>query len=242
MTTETFKEKVSIEKEIQDLEDQFFTVVCKAASDLEKVDLSIVKLCIANLPVSLKHQHIKYLEEHLPAIESAESVSEIFSILSQYWDFLNCGLLEEIVRKFGGSETRRLMHEYLEKLKEFRKKTTLIDFIDKWAGSCPPQFSEFDTELDQEEWNARTLEDLERLRIQQANGVFVVKHTLRCIKVKRGCVSVTWGLPNSVPGIADNLQYILPLLKEEYGILTVVFQGQRIPELSRPKVSYLSYK
>ena len=239
VTTDS-SDNMSIEEEIQELEDQFFTVVRNAASDLETVDLFIVKLCITNLPVSLKHQHINYLEEHRLAIENAKSVREILLILSQHWDFLNCGLLEELVRKFGGDDTRQLMREYTEKLKEFRKKTKVIDFIGKWAGSCPPQFSEYDTELDEEEWSDRTLEDLNSLRIRQAKEVFAVKHTLRCIKVKKGCVSVTWAIPNALPGFADSLQYILPVLKEEYGICTVVFHGKHIPELSRPEVSLCS--
>ena len=174
-----------MEMEIQELEDQFFTVVCQASSDLENVDLSIVKLCIANLPVSLKHQHIKFLDECLPAIECAESVSEIFSILSRNWDFMNCGLLKEMVRKLGSNETKQLMEEYSEKLREFRMKTKFIDFTDKWTGNCPSPILDF-----------ATLEDRETLLIQQAKARFVKECTLPLPSYK-DFESDTWALPQT---------------------------------------------
>ena len=229
ITTESLKR--NIEKEIQELEDEFLSVVTKAAQDLEKTELSLVKLCITQLPVSIKHQHMKFLQENLSAISNAKSVQEIFSILALYWDFLNCGLLNEIVRRLGNYETKQLMDQYMEKLREFRVKTNLGDFIGKWVRCCPPHFSEFITEL-HGEWREHTLEDLENLRIKLARTICVEGYALQCISTKPGSVTVTWAIPSSLPGIDDTLQSIFPLLEEEYDVLTIVFQGRRIPELS----------
>ena len=239
ITTESLER--NIEKEIQELEDEFYSVVMKAAQDLGgKVKLSVVIQCISQLPVSIKHQHIKFLQENLSAINNAKSVGEIFSILGLYWDFLNCGLLNEIVRRLGNYETKQLMEKYTEKLREFRVKTKLEDFIGKWARCCPPHFSEFVTEM-RGDWRDRTLEDLRNFRIELARTVCVEEYALPCLTITPGSVSVTWALPSSLPGIADTLQSIFSLLEEEYDVLTMVFQGKHIPELSELAPLEVSY-
>ena len=238
ITTESLER--NIEKEIQELEDEFFIVVTKAEKGLENTDLSLVKQCITQLPVSIKHQHIKFLQGNLSAINKATNVHEIFSILALYWDFLNCGLLNEIVRRLGNYETKQLMDQYMEKLRKFRVKTNLGDFIGKWARCCPPHFSEFITEL-QGEWREHTLEDLENLRIKLARTICVEGYALPCISTKPGSVTVAWAIPSSLPGIADTLQSIFLLLEEEYDVLAIVFQGRRIPELSELAPLEVSY-
>ena len=239
ITTESLER--NIEKEIQELEDEFSGVVMKAALDLEKIELSLVKLHITTqLPVSVKHQHIKFLQDNLSAISNAKSVHEIIAILALYWDFLNCGLLNEIVRRLGNYETKQLMEKYMEKLREFRVKTKLEDFIGKWARCCPPHFSEFVTEM-RGDWRDRTLEDLRKLRIELARTVCVEEYALPCLTITPGSVSVTWALPSSLPGIADTLQSIFSLLEEEYNVLRVVFQGKHIPELSELAPLEVSY-
>ena len=239
ITTESLER--NIEKEIQELEDEFSSVVLKAALDLEKIELSLVKLHITTqLPVSVKHQHIKFLQENLSAISNAKSVHEIISILALYWDFLNCGLLNEIVRRLGNPETKQLMEKYMEKLRQFRVKTKLGDFIGKWARRCPLHFSELITELGGN-WRDRTLEDLENFRIELARAICVEGYALPCIANKPGSVSVTWALPSSLPGIAETLQSIFSLLEEEYDVLMIVFQGKHIPELSELAPLEVSY-
>ena len=214
----------------------------RPSSDLElNVSLSMVKLCITQLPVSLKHQHIKFLQENHAAIENAESVREIFSILSPRWNFLNCGLLNEIVRKLGSYEIKQLMEKYTEKLREFRMKTKLSGFVitDRGAQICPSNVSELNT-LMGENWCDHTLEELDRFRIELAYQFCVEEYALPCKKIKLGSISVTWALPDCLPGIDDKLQYIFSLLKEKYGVLMIELQGKHIPELSYSEVSLCS--
>ena len=242
VTTETLEQ--NIEKEIQNLENQFWDIVDKAAKHLEATGLSDLQRCVTRLPVSVKYQYVKYLQGNLSAINNAKSVNDIFSILSLYWDFLNCGLLDVIVRRLGNDETKQLMEQYMEKLREFRMKTKLGDYIGKGKESNPRYFTEFTTELGGD-WRERTLEDLEEFRIEQARLMQVERYALPYKSVKPGSVSVTWALPSSLPGIADTLQSIFPLLEEEYDVLMVVFQGKHIPELSELaplEVSYCYYE
>ena len=240
ITAESLEQE--IEKEIQELEEQFFSVAYKAAQDLETVDLLKIKVCIMQLSASTKFLHMKFLQENHTAISNAKNVQEIFFLCAMYWDFLNCGLLNEIVRKLGNYETKQLMEKYTEKLREFRVKTKLEDFIDKWARSCPAHFSEFVSKMG--DWRYRTLEDLENFRIELARTICVEEYALHYIKIKPGSVSVTWALPSSLTEIADTLN-IFPQLQKEYNVLMVAFQGKHIPELSElapQEVSYCYHK
>ena len=240
VTIETLK----LDKQIQNLENQFWDIVDKAAKHLETTRLSDLQRCVTQLPVSVKYQHVGFLEGNRLAINDTKSVNEIFSILALYWDFLNCGLLDVIVCRLGNDETKQLMEQYKEKLREFRMKTKLGDYIGKGKESNPRLFTEFTTELG-DDWRERTLEDLEEFRIEQARSMQVEKYALSCTRIKLGSVSVTWALPSSLPGIADTLQSILPRLKKEYDVLMVVFQGKHIPELSElapQEVSYCYYE
>ena len=121
-----------IDSEIQELESLFLNIVSEAAEDLTTIKLSKVKCCVTQLPVSVKYQHLCFLRQYRSAISNAKSVDEILAILGEYWDFLNCGLLDEVVRQLGNDATKQLMKQYMKKLTEFRMKTKLGDFF--WQG------------------------------------------------------------------------------------------------------------
>ena len=181
------QEEQDIEAEVEELEDQFFQIVCKAQSDLERIELSKVKLCVILLPVSLKSYYHKFLTGNIAAIQNAESVSEIFSILSMYWDFLNCELLVHIVRRLGNDQLNKMMAAYMENLTLFLRRTTLEAFIGKWARSIPPQFSEFVTHMGGD-WRNRTLQDLKDFRMDLARTMLVEEYALPFKIIKPGSV------------------------------------------------------
>ena len=108
-----------------------------------KIKLSQVKRSITLLPVSPKHLHVKFLQGKLSAINTAKEINKIFLVLGSYWDFMNCGLLELLVDRFGSMETQQRMGGYLKRLKEFRMRTTVREFTDKWTGDTPSNFAEF---------------------------------------------------------------------------------------------------
>ena len=186
----------NIEKEIEILEDKFLDVVNEAANSLENVRLSELKRCVTQLRVSVKYQHIKFLECKAAAINDAQSVDDIFVILGRYWDFLNCGLLSEIVRRLGNEATKQLMEEYTENLRRFRMKTKLGDFIGKWARTTAPQFTEFVAKV-KGEWKNHTLEDLEEFRMELARSMYVKEYALHFNSAEPGSIAVTWAIHSS---------------------------------------------
>ena len=131
-----------IDREIEELESLFLNIVSEAAEDLTTVKLSKVKLCLTQLPVSVKYQHVYFLDHNLSAIIEATSVDAILGVLGRYWDYLNCGLLNEIVHRLGSVTTKQLMEQYMETLRLFRSKTKLGVFFGKTTASIPPHLSQ----------------------------------------------------------------------------------------------------
>ena len=232
-------EEHDIEKEIEKLENQFLYVVNEAARILKTVELPEVKQCIAQLRASVKYQHMRCFAGNLTAINRAQSVDAIFSILELYWDFLNCGLLSEIVHKLGNDETKKLMEEYTEKLRVFQKETNLREFLSsRWTRQTPPHFTEFVIEMGGT-WGDRTLDGLENLRKELAHSICVKEYALHFKSAHEDqldSMSVTWVLLNFFPTIA--LVSSFSLLEAKYDIIKMIFQGKCILTKVNPTCYY----
>ena len=215
-----------IDSEIQELEREFLNVVDEAAEDLTTVKLSKVKRCLTQLPVSLKYQHLRFLERNCSAISNATSIDDILVILGRYWDYLNCGLLNEVVHRLGSGETKQLMEQYMEKLSQFRMKTKLRDFIGKSTNKLLPHFTTFVTKMG-EDWRDRTLQDLEDFRKELAHAMHLEEYATHIMSAEQGCVAVTWAVHSSLPAITDVLQSAVQLLEKKYCILRVIFPSER---------------
>ena len=216
-----------IDREIEELERLYLNIVSEAAEDLSTVKLSKVKLCVTQLPVSVKYQHVYFLDHNLSAIVDATSVDAIFGILGRYWDYLNCGLLNEIVHRLGSGATKQLMEQYMETLRLFRLKTKLGDFFGKTTANIPPHFTTFVTTLG-EGWENRTLEDLEQFRKELARSMYLKEYAMHFKCAETGSVAITWAFHSSLPEITVTLQSAFQLLEKKYGVLQVIFQGKCI--------------
>ena len=219
-----------IDREIQELESLFFNIVSEAAEDLTAVKFSKVKLCVTQLPVSVKYQHLHFLDHNLSAIVDATSVDAIFVLLGRYWDYLNCGLLNHIVHQLGSDQTKQLMEQYMEILRLFRLKTKLGDFFGKATVNVPPHFDTFITELGKG-WEDCTLEDLEQFRKKLAHSMHLKEYAMHFKSIEPGSIVVTWALPSSLPVTTDILQSAFQVLEKKCSILSVTFQGRCIPAL-----------
>ena len=227
-----------IDREIEELETLFLNVVGEAADDLTTVKLSKVKLCVTQLPVSVKYQHVYFLDHNLSAIIDATSVDAIFGILGRYWNYLNCGLLNEIVHRLGSDATKQLMEQYMETLRLFRLKTKLGDFFGKTTANIPPHFTTFVTTLG-EGWENRTLEDLEQFRKELARSMYLKEYAMHFNCAETGSVAITWAFHSSLPEITDILKSAFQLLEKKCGVLRVIFQGKCILQQSSLEVKCL---
>ena len=79
-------------------------------------------------------------DEHREESKKAETISEIFIILSAYWNYLNYEILEYIVNHCGTSDDISRLECYNEELCEFSKHR-LFELIENGGGtdSAPNQ-------------------------------------------------------------------------------------------------------
>ena len=62
------------------------------------------------------------LDEHIREIKGAKSISEIFIILTPYWNYLSYEILEYIIAHYGTSEDTERLRKYDKKLHNFCKR------------------------------------------------------------------------------------------------------------------------
>ena len=134
---------LSVPEIIAVLKERFLRLVRKAVSyflNQEAKDpgfLDSFRLDVAFLPD---------LKQLLPStfstvcILEAKSVAWILVKFNEFWDYMNCNLLEKIVSNFGDSTLKKEMAMYMKGLQTFCSNTNVFNFP-AWEGSIPPDFS-----------------------------------------------------------------------------------------------------
>ena len=221
----------SMKDEIRGLEDEFDGLANRAADDIEQsikggeTKLARVKSTITRLPVAITHHHVKFLAGKLSAINKAESVNELFSLLDLYWDFINCGLLERLIGRFGSTQRLDI---YLKRLKDFRVTTTVREFTGKLACKIPSNLSEFKMVMG-EQWLDNSLEAVEEFKTEFSHLCSVDKDALPFTGSSHNSVILCYALQRSFP---KNAKIILParqFLQDRARCFESVLQGSLSP-------------
>ena len=134
---ETKQEKIRrISEEASELDTQFVAVVGQAEfcfsvrESAYKAFLPKFRITLKNLPISKKFKHLKFLNDKCDEIESASSVSKIFRLLRQYWNYTDFSLLHHLIKVFGDEDTKEMMERYISTLEIFERRTTIQDYED----------------------------------------------------------------------------------------------------------------
>ena len=216
----------TLEEEIDALERLFLDLVDITADSFTAANLSLTRLkrCLTQLPVSAKVRHIKFLAGNLMNILKAENIEEIFAILGLYWDFMNCGLLVEMIHKFEKDlpRVKDELEKYLYKLRQFRCHTKVKEFINNWIHPLPPFFGNLTLELD-EVWMDRTLEELEEFVKEVCRRHALEPYSVLLKKAESGCVALTVAVQSSFPTRKLSAQISQSFL-HQHGVLRVTFK------------------
>ena len=123
-----------VAEEASSFQEHFVTVLTHTQIYLSKREAACSEflngLCITliNLPLSTKFKHLLFLRTKRRQIEDAQSVSKVFEILEDLWNYTDYALLQRIVQEFADDEIREEMKVYTAELEEFEKRTTVKDF------------------------------------------------------------------------------------------------------------------
>jgi len=151
------------------------------------------------------------LDEHRQEIKGAKSISEIFIILSAYWNYLNCEVLEYIIEDYGTSDDIERLRKYNETLHDFCKRRIFeLPMPVRGNGTenkLSPKQEKLHVKLD-------VREDIPSEQFNQIKGkiakiLHVRPATLQIYSIDKGCVQLTFLIPKFVA------QEIFPLSYEQ---------------------------
>ena len=180
--------------EIRLLEKIFNHLVDEVKNDLNvhKVDLAKVKDSISKPLLFDTHTDAQpcLVDEHFNDIAKADSIDSLFLLLSyrKIWTVLSPALLQRIVYECGSSSIKDELERFMKELTRLRKKTRLKEFAQvfgKVADGCILAIKMG------EEWEEKTLEDVENLKRQmEARSVYT-----QIIGATISCIILLWRIP-----------------------------------------------
>ena len=223
----------TVEDQVQYFESIFGNLVNKACGEVKgNIEPHILLSLVTCLPVSLRPQHRSFIEEKLTNITPPETFAKIWSILNLYWDFLNYGLLEHVIKQCGSECLKQQMQEYVRQLSAFKKTTRLCDFIESWPcrDDGPPEdrLKKVVVKM-KHEWSQCTLQDIESFKKALVHKFFLPEFDILLQKAERGCVCVTWlTSPSIATLLQQNLANIETEFFKEHGIDAVTIDGQDV--------------
>ena len=184
---------------IDKLEDQFDNVVHATKEDCERAGLSEFQMIITGISTTLKLEHKPFLDKNITVISQATSVGDIFIPLNLYWDYLNYGLLEHLVKKCGSEHCKQMMREFVLDVEHFMATTKMADFMSVYRQvDIPPGFNQLVTRhnLDPEQTRLLTVKDFRKEFCRH----YLLHDFLTLIfsNVQSGSIEIVWLISSSV--------------------------------------------
>ena len=196
--------KAILDDDVRKMQYQFGHVVTKTCKSVEeRIPVRMFAASILGLGAydpAPQERDRSLLNEHREEIRKAESISEIFSILSAYWNYLNYEILEYTVDLHGTVEDEKRLENYNKQLHEFCKRR-VFELPSPVSGSgtggtLSPRQEKFSVKLNVQE--DITCKELLRIRTKIARILHVNLATLVIHHVDTGCVRLTFLIPKFV--------------------------------------------
>ena len=160
------------------------------------------------------------LNEHREEIKMAESVSDIFIILSAYWNYLNYEILEYIVELYGTSDDTKRLKSYDEELQIFCERR-IFELSLPESGNSSGNSTGNSLNMRQKKFFVKLdirdnlkCKDVFRIRGRIAQILKVNVSALLIERIDPGCVQLTFLIPRFVADV------IFPLSDEQTSALS----------------------
>ena len=211
--------KAMLDDDVREMKRQFSFLVTKIHDSVEeripvgRYATSILALG-AYEPVP-EERSKSLLNENREEIKMAKSISEIFNILSAYWNYLNYEILEHTIELYGTSADKERLESYNEHLQRFCKRRIFELSLHESRSSSGNTLSSKQEKLAVKlnVCEDITCNELLRIRSRIAKILHVKLATLIIDDVDAGCVQLTLLIPKFVA------QEIFPLSDEQTSAL-----------------------
>ena len=205
--------KVILDEDVRKMKRLFGCLVTKTCDSVEE-RIPVVKFAVSILALvayepALEEQDQPLLDEHREEINRAKTNSEIFKILSAYWNYLNYEILEYIIELYGTSDDKGRLNSYNKQLHIFCQ-CRLFELPESGTGNARQE--KFIVKLNVRE--GATYEELFRIKRRIAEILCVNPAALIIDCVYVGCVQLTFLTPRFIA------QKIFPLSDEQTSALS----------------------
>ena len=191
------------------LESEFAVVVTNLKMSLEQKQVSLKKLG-------------RFLDTRLDLdgeLSQAVSIDDLLQQIKPHFCLFNTVVLKEIVENFVGEPIKQQLREFKSKVEEFTKTTTMsllkeVEFLNQFSSADIPQVIFKLTGF----WPGVTIKRFQRFvdHVFEANS-----SALTHIRVKQGCICVTWyARKSAVASLAARAQEKV-LFMRHVGVLTL---------------------
>ena len=121
---------------LDELDNRFSDLHQKIRNELVAghVDTSNLLSNLTLLPLKLKKEYDKPIQEILPELKEQKNINELFYRLNPLLSFLDYALLEHIINKFGSDQLKNAIATYGSDIQVFMQQTTIQQLMDHLPG------------------------------------------------------------------------------------------------------------
>ena len=201
---------------VEEMERKFEDLVEAIEESFLERGVSVVNMqrSIKHMRMSLKRQLADCFYEYVSHIFKLDSIEKMFAFFSSSWDYLNPGLLEFIVGKFGSENDIDLMRTYLSRLEVFRKAVKLGQFVHTRSRTRRHSFYQNIVSVMGDNWEEKSLQDLENYKNGFANELELQRY-LTLIDAERSSIAIVFSIPH---WIQINFEQLEPFFRSNGAI------------------------
>ena len=194
------EESVDIANKIETLENQFDNLRTRTKCELSKKHDITVKTLIdtlTSLPLSLRSEYDSIIRRNIQVMRKEKQVDELFFHLNPLLSFMDYGLIELFIKKFGSHGLKKDMRSYCSEMKVFMKETTIKQLLNHLPGQLeiPPKFSLLEAKIGQDASKC-TLEQIDTIRRRYCIELQLSKVVLHLVAVaESNSFIIRWLVP-----------------------------------------------
>ena len=228
----TSDEPVDIASKIEALEDRFDDLRTRIINELSAKPGTTVQMLLdklTSLPVTLKREYQSSIAPRIPRMRTETQINELFiAHLNPLTSFIDYGLIEYVIRKFGSHTLQRDMRSYCSEMVIFMKETTIKQLIDHLPGQTeiPPKFSLIEAKIGQNASEC-TLEQLNIIRKRFCSEVKLSEIVFHLVAViESNSFIVRWLVPSIlVSDVMKSTRTIDQTFYQNYKIASLTLNG-----------------
>ena len=221
---------MDIASKIEKLEDQFNSLRTRIMNELSRPDITVQVLLnqLTGLPLSLRREYEPSIAKRIRRMRTETQVNELFIIhLNPLTSFIDYGLIEYVIKKFGSDALQRDMRSYCGEMVVFMKETTIKQLIDHLPGQTeiPPKFSLIKAKIGRNASEC-TLEELNTIRKRFCSEVKLSEIVFHLVAVvESNSFIVSWLVPLALVDIVKSTRSLDQSFYQEFKITSFTLDG-----------------